>query len=109
MRLLTTLQNTVISTAAGSAWPPGAVEYHKGVGTCRECWYTHFIHLNYDFQSWFTGCCLNEVEHPTYGKHQCTPIQIIRGGRIYRKALLACIRKHLQEGNLTEEKVEEHS
>ncbi len=93
----------------GECLAPEAVEYHKGVGTCRECGDTRFIHLNYDFQSWFTGCCLNEVEHPVYGKHQCTSRQIIRGGGVYRRALVACIRKHLQEGNLTEEKVEEHS
>jgi len=60
--------------------------------------------FSFKFASWFTGTCLNNIEHPVYGKHKVTEYQIVRlSGTNYRTKLFKEMELRYYMGDITDE------
>ena len=53
------------------------------------------------FAAWFTGTVLNNVKHPTYGKHQLTADQIEKASGDYKNKLFKAIETAVKNGDIT--------
>ena len=53
------------------------------------------------FAAWFTGTVLNNVKHPTYGKHQLTADQIEKAPGDYKDKLFKAIEMAVKNGDIT--------
>ena len=53
------------------------------------------------FAAWFTGTVLNNVKHPTYGKHQLTADQIEKAPGDYKDKLFKAIEIAVKNGDIT--------
>ena len=53
------------------------------------------------FAAWFTGTVLNNVKHPTYGKHQLTADQIQKAPGDYKDKLFKAIETAVKNGDIT--------
>jgi hypothetical protein len=53
------------------------------------------------FAAWFTGTVLNNVKHPTYGKHQLTADQIEKASGDYKDKLFKAIETAVKNGDIT--------
>ena len=53
------------------------------------------------FAAWFTGTVLNNVKHPTYGKHQLTADQIEKAPGDYKDKLFKAIETAVKNGDIT--------
>ena len=53
------------------------------------------------FAAWFTGTVLNNVKHPTYGKHQLTADQIQKAPGDYKDKLFKAIEAAVKNGDIT--------
>ena len=53
------------------------------------------------FAAWFTGTVLNNVKHPTYGKHRLTADQIQKAPGDYKDKLFKAIEAAVKNGDIT--------
>lgn len=61
------------------------------------------------FAAWFTGTSLNDVKHPTQGKHQLTPDQIKLADTQYKNKLFKSIQAAVKRGDIDKSHIEKHS
>jgi hypothetical protein len=67
------------------------------------------VKINIYLASWFTGTSLNNVKHPTYGKHKLTPHQIKLSSGDYKNKLYKIIRYYIENGEITQDIINKHS
>lgn len=63
------------------------------------------LKINLKFASWFTGTCLYDVKHEKFGKHSLTTEQIKYSTGEYKSKLYENIKKAVENGDITIEKI----